>query len=161
MFLEADFWVAVSFFIFVGIALKAGAGKAIIGPLDERTRRIASELAEARRFRDEAEALLREYETRRKSAEAEAKAIVDNAQAEAARIADEAHAKLTDFVARRTAAAEARIAQAEVQAAADVKAAAVDAAVKASAIILQETLKGHAADDILEKSLSEVRAQLH
>lgn len=161
MLLEAEFWVAVSFFVFIAIALKAGAAKLIVGPLDNRTKQIASDLAEARRFRDEAEALLKAYETKRVAAETEAQTIVDNARADAERAASEAHARLTDFVARRTAAAEAKIAQAETQAAADVKAAAVEAAVLAAETILRDSLKGKTADRVFAESLKEVRAQIH
>lgn len=115
MLLEADFWVAISFFIFIAIALKVGVGKLIVNSLDKRTKQIASDLAEARRFRDEAEALLKAYEAKRVAAEQEAQSIVDNARADAERAAAEAHARLSEFVARRTAAAEAKIAQAELR----------------------------------------------
>lgn len=161
MLLSADFWVAVSFFIFLGIALKFGVGRLIVDALDKRTKQIASDLAEARRFRDEAEALLKAYEAKRIAAEQEAQSIVDNARADAENAAAEAHARLTDFVARRTAAAEAKIAQAEVQAAADVRAAAAEAAVKAAEEILRDSLKGKTADRIFDESLKQVRAQIH
>lgn len=161
MFLTADFWVAISFFLFVGIALKYGAGKLVVDGLDKRTKQIANDLAEARRFRDEAEALLKAYEAKRVAAEQEAQSIVDNARADAERAATEAHARLTEFIARRTAAAEAKIAQAEVQAAADVRAAAADAAVRAAEGILRDSLKGKTADRIFDESLKEVRTQIH
>ncbi|MGV6871412.1 F0F1 ATP synthase subunit B family protein [Pseudochelatococcus sp. B33] len=159
--LEAEFWVAVAFFIFLGLVLKLGAGRLIVDALDKRTKKIANDLAEARRFRDEAEALLKAYEAKRVAAEQEAQAIVDNARADAERAADEAHARLTEFVARRKAAAEAKIAQAETQATADVRAAAADAAVRAAEEILRSSLKGKTADRIFEDSLKEVRAQIH
>lgn len=161
MLLEAEFWVAVAFFVFVGIALKAGAGKLIVGPLDDRTKQIANELAEARRFRDEAEALLKAYEAKRVAAEAEAQEIVETAREDAERAASEAHARLTEFIARRTAAAEAKIAQAEIQAAADVKAAAVEAAVRAAEAIIRDSITGETADRVLSDSLKEVRSQIH
>lgn len=161
MLLEAEFWVAVSFFIFLGIALKFGVGRLIVDSLDKRTKQIANDLAEARRFRDEAEALLKAYEAKRVAAEQEAQSIVDNARADAERAAADAHARLTEFVARRTAAAEAKIAQAEIQAAADVRAAAADAAVRAAEDILRGSLTGKTADRIFEDSLKEVRAQIH
>lgn len=161
MLLEAEFWVAISFFVFVGIALKAGVGKLITDALDKRTKQIANDLAEARRFRDEAEALLKAYEAKRVAAEKEAQSIVDNARIDAERAASEAHARLTDFIARRTAAAEAKIAQAETQAAAEVKAAAADAAVRAAEEVLRDNLKGKTADRIFVDSLNQVRTQIH
>ncbi|MBB3808859.1 ATP F0F1 synthase subunit B [Pseudochelatococcus contaminans] len=162
MFLEADFWVAVSVLAFLAVAFKFGLGKIIANSLDNRTKQIASDLAEARRFRDEAEALLKAYEAKRVAAEREAQTIIDTARTDAASAAAEAHARLQEFVARRTAAAEAKIAQAEVQATADVRAAAADAAVRAAEEILRDNLKGtQKAEQIFEDSLKEVRAQIH
>lgn len=162
MLLEADFWVAVSVLVFFLIAFKFGLGKLVTGSLDARTKQIAGDLAEARRFRDEADALLKAYEAKRAAAEREAQEIVDNARADAERAAADAHARLTEFVARRTAAAEAKIAQAETQATAEVRAAAAEAAVRAAGEVLRENLKsGKTADRIFADSLNEVRTQIH
>jgi F-type H+-transporting ATPase subunit b len=158
---DAEFWVAVGFVIFVGFALYMGVVRLITGSLDERARRIAAELAEATRLRQEADALVAEYEQKRRSAESEAAAIVATAKEEAERTAKEAHARLSDFVARRTAAAEAKIAQAETQALADVRAAAADAAVRASEIVLRDSMKGRGGAELLAKGVAEVKAKLN
>lgn len=161
MFGEAEFWVGVGFFIFVGLALYFGAARMIAGSLDERGKRIAGELAEARRLREEAQALVAAYEGKRKAAEAEAAAIVASAKDEAERAAEEAQARVADFVKRRTAAAEAKIAQAETQATAEVRAAAAEAAIRASEAILRGAMAGEAAKRLLDKGLAEVRAKLN
>jgi F-type H+-transporting ATPase subunit b len=158
---EPEFWVAVGFVIFVGFALYMGVVRLITGSLDERARRIAAELAEATRLRQEADALVAEYEQKRRSAESEAAAIVATAKEEAERTAKEAHQRLSDFVARRTAAAEAKIAQAETQALADVRAAAADAAVRASEIVLRDRMKGPGGTELLAKGVAEVKAKLN
>lgn len=160
MFYEPEIWVAVSFLIFVGIALYAGAGRMLTGGLDDRAKRIRNELDEARRLRDEAASVLADYKRRRAEAEKEAEAIVASAREDAERTAAEAHTRMTDFVARRTAAAEAKIAQAEVQAAAQVRAAAADAAVRVSETILRERMTGDAAQDLVRRSLGDVRTRL-
>ena len=161
MLAKADFWVAVSLLIFLGILWKAGAFSAIVKGLDDRSARIKSDLDEAAALRAEAEKVLADYKRRRAEAEKEAAEIVEAAKAEADRMASDAAAKLDDFVKRRTAMAEQRIAQAEAQAAADVRAAAADAAVKASEAILRDTLKGAAGAAMLDKSLAEVKAKLN
>ena len=68
---------------------------------------------------------------------------------------------MTDFVARRTAAAEAKIAQAETHAMSEVRAAAADAAVRVSESILRDRMKGDAGQELLVRSLDEVKTRLH
>ena len=158
---DAEFWVAVAFVIFLGVLVKVGAHRLIIGALDDRGARIKAELDEARRVREEAQALLADYQRRRGEADREADAIVVAAKAEAERLAAEAKAKVEDFVARRTKVAEAKIAQAEAQALADVRAAAADAAVAAAEKILSDTAKGRVGDDLITQGVQELKAKLN
>jgi F-type H+-transporting ATPase subunit b len=157
---EAEFWVAVAFVIFVALLWRLGAHRSLLEALDDRSRRIAAELEEARRLREEAQALLEEYRRKAKEAESEAAAILELASSEAAEIASEAKKRMEEFVARRTKMAEAKIAQAETQALADVRAAAADAAVKAAEKILADTVKGKTAESLLETAIQDVKARL-
>jgi F-type H+-transporting ATPase subunit b len=161
MFSEPEFWVAVAFFILMGLFAYLGVHKTVLKTLDHRSERIKAELDDARRLKEEAAKLLAEYEARRASAEREAQDIIASAKAEAERIAAEAKTKLEDFVARRTKTAEGKIALAEAQALADVRAAAADAAVTAASSILTQTVKGSVADDLLAKGITEVREKLN
>ena len=158
---DAEFWVAVAFVIFLGVLVKVGAHRLIIGALDDRGARIKAELDEARRVREEAQALLADYQRRRGEADREADAIVVAAKTEAERLAAEAKAKVEDFVARRTKVAEAKIAQAEAQALADVRAAAADAAVAAAEKILSDTAQGKVGDDLITQGVQELKAKLN
>ncbi len=158
---SAEFWVAVSFLILMGIFGWMGVHRTIIQALDKRSGRIKDELTDARRLKEEAAKLVEEYRSRRAAAEREAQDIVANAKADAERVAAETKAKMEDFVARRTKSAETKIALAEAQALADVRAAAADAAVAAAAQIMAQTVKGSVADDLLTKGITEVRAKLN
>ncbi|MCB8820329.1 F0F1 ATP synthase subunit B family protein [Microvirga rosea] len=160
MLSSAEFWVAVAFVIFWGILFYYGVPGKVMSSLDTRGKRIADELTEAKRLRQDAEKLLREFEAKREAAEREAADIVSTAKEEAERLAREAQEKMADFVTRRTASAEAKIAQAEAQASAEVRAAAVDAAVKASERVLRNELSGPVGASLVEKSLNDVRAKL-
>ncbi|MCJ2055428.1 ATP F0F1 synthase subunit B [Methylobacterium sp. J-048] len=158
--LEAEFWVAVAFVIFLGIAWKAGAFSAMTKGLDGRANRVRHELDEAKRLREEAATVLADYKRRRAEAEKEAEAIIAGAREEAKRAAEEGHRKLDDFLARRTKATELKISQAEAQAEAQVRATAADAAVKVSETILRERMQGDAAQGLIRASLGEVRTRL-
>lgn len=159
--MDAEFWVAVAFvLLMIGFAY-LGVHKKVTEALDHRATRIAGELDEARKLREEAEKLVAEYRARRASAVKEAEEIVSGAKSEAERIAAEAKTRMEDFVARRTKMAETKIAQAEAQALADVRAAAADAAVAAAAKILSDTVKGSTADALLTQGITEVRQKLN
>jgi F-type H+-transporting ATPase subunit b len=161
MLFEAEFWVAIAFVIFAAILWKAGAFRQMTEGLDQRGKRIRAELDEAKRLREEAAQVLADYQRRRGEAEREAQEIIALAKEEAQRTADEAHQRMEDFVKRRTAAAETKIAQAEAQAMAEVRAAAADAAIQVSETILRERMAGEAAQELISKSLADVRRKLN
>src|SRR5471032_2443413 len=161
MFYEAEFWVAIAFFILMGVFAYFGIHRTVLKALDHRSDRIKAELDDARRLKDEAAKLLAEYKARYASAEREAQDIIAGARTEAERIATEAKAKMEDFVARRTKTAEGKIALVEAQALADVRAAAADAAISAASSILSQSVKGPVADDLLAKGITEVRDKLN
>jgi F-type H+-transporting ATPase subunit b len=158
---EAEFWVAVAFVIFLGVLARAGVHRLIVDGLDGRAARIKAELDEARRVREEAQALLAQYQAKRGEADREADAIVTAARAEAERLAAEAKTRVEEFVARRTKMAETKIAQAEAQAVADVRSAAADAAVAAAGKILSETAKGKVGDDLIAQGIRDLKAKLN
>ena len=158
---EAEFWVAVAFVIFVGVLIYYRAHKMAIDAIDARRDRIQAELDEARRLREEAQALLELYRRKQQEAEREAADILAGAKTEADRLAVEAAAKMEEVLARRTKMAEAKIGQAETQALADVRAAAAEAAVAAAEIILKETVRGKLADDLLAKGIADLKGKLN
>jgi F-type H+-transporting ATPase subunit b len=161
MFFEAETWVAIGFLVFVAMLLSIGVHRTIGKALDDRSARIKAELDEARKLRDEASALLAEYQRKRREAEGEAQEIVSGAKAEAERLAIEAKARIEEFVSRRTKMAETKIAQAEAQAAADVRAAAAEAAVAAAEKILRQETKGELASRVFARGIDDVGKKLN
>lgn len=159
--MDATFYAFVALVLFLallaGLKVPAMIGKA----LDERAGRIAAELAEAERLRQEAEALLADYRRRAGEAEAEAAKIVAEAHKEAARLTAETETSLAEMIERRTRAAEAKIAQAEIQAVAEIRHLAIDAAIAASGRILAARTEGDLGPALIEKSIADVRAKLN
>jgi F-type H+-transporting ATPase subunit b len=154
-------WVAIGFLLFLGLLVYLGTHRKVVNSLDARQARIRAELDEAARLRQEAEALLADFERKSREAEQEAQAIIASAKAEAERHAADAKLRVEDFVARRTKMAEAKIAQAEAQALADVRAAAADAAVAAAEKILATAAKGQVATDLLVRGIDDVRKKFN
>jgi F-type H+-transporting ATPase subunit b len=161
MLFEAEFWVAVAFVIFMGILAYVGVPAMMARSLDARGVRVKAELDEARRLRDEAQALLREYQGKKHEAEREAESIMLNARLEGERMTAETAAKVDEFIARRTRMAETKIGQAEAQALADVRAAAADAAVAAAEKILSQAAKGKVGDELIAQGIKDIQAKLN
>jgi F-type H+-transporting ATPase subunit b len=158
---EAETWVAIGFVIFLGLLAYLGAHRRLIDGIDRRQARIKSELAEAVRLREEAQAVLAEFERKGREAEGEAASIIAGAKAEAERLAAEAKARMEEFVVRRTKMAEAKIAHAEAQALADVRAAATDTAVAAAEKILSAAAKGKVAEDLLAQGIEDIKKKFN
>ena len=161
MTINAEFWVAVAFLIFVALMIYMGVHRRVLDALDQRSARIRAELDEALRLKQEAQKLVAEYQTRHREAEREAQAIVESARAEAERLATENKTKMEELIARRTKMAETKIAQAEAQALAEVRTAAGEAAVAAAERILSQTAKGKVAEELIQRGIGEVKSKLN
>ena len=157
MHFDASFFVAVGFVLFVLLLGYVGVHSKIAGALDGRAKLIADELAEARRLREEAEAVLASYQKKAGEAQAEADAILRAAREEAEALAAESAARMNEFVARRTQQAESKIAIAESQAANAVRAAAADAAVQAAETVLRAQMKEGLGGELVQRGVADVR----
>lgn len=159
--IDATFFALVALIIFLGIVFWAGAHKTAGKMLDDRSAQIAKDLNDAKRLREEAEALLAEYKQKRIDAEKEAGEIVARAKADAASYAEESKKKLGEAIERRTRQAETKIAQAEAAAAKDVRARAADLAVAAAASLLKDGMKGKSGEGLIAESIAAVKARLN
>ncbi|MBN9072137.1 MAG: F0F1 ATP synthase subunit B [Rhizobiales bacterium] len=157
----ATFWAMVALIIFLAITVYFKVPGWISRALDERAAKIAGELEEARRLREEAKALLAEYQSKRKEAEKEAAEIVEAAKREASSLAEEAHKRTEEYVARRTTMAEQKIGQAEREAVNEVRATAVDIAVEAARKLLGTKVDAGTNAALFASSLDQVKSRLN
>ncbi len=157
----ATFWALAGLIIFLGIVLYLKAPAMLAKSLDERAQRISSELDDARRLREEAQALLAEYKKKRKEAEAEAEGIMTAAKHDAELLVADAKEKAEDYVARRTVAAEQKIAQAERDAVNEVRSLAVDIAVEAARAAIAGKMDAKTSAGIFELSLQAVKSKMN
>ena len=157
----AEFWVAVSFFLFVAGLIYLGLHKKVATLLDARAERIATELAEARRLREEAEQVLAEYKRKEREAANEADAIIKQAGQEAESLAKETRRTIKEQFERRIRLAEDKIGRAETEAIREVRAAAVDAAVNAARTLITEKLTADQAEKLVKDGIDAVKSKLH
>ncbi len=154
-----EFWVLVAFILFVGFMVWK-ARKALVGGLDSRAARIKAEIDEAQRLREEAQALLGEYQKKQREALGEAEAMLKQAHEEAKRLRAKAEVDLAAAMKRREQQALDRIAQAEAQALAEVRNLAADLAVSATQKILTENLDPAKAEALVSDAIAELPRRL-
>ena len=160
--MEAEDWVAVAFFILLGVFAYLGIHRTVLRALDHRRDRIKNELDDARKLKDEAAKLLAEYRARRESAVREAEEIISNARAEAERTAD--RGQDTDGRVRGAAHQDGR----DQDRAGRGAGASLTFAPPLRTLrwpqlrqILGDTLKGSAADALINQGIGEVRQKLN
>ncbi|MEM1287945.1 MAG: ATP F0F1 synthase subunit B [Pseudomonadota bacterium] len=159
--MDASFWALVGLIIFFGIIIYFKVPGMITKALDGRADKVRNELEEARKLREEAQAVLADFRRKTANAQEEAEDIIAQANAEAKRMTEETEAALEAMIARRTAAAESRIAQAETQALNEVRSRAAELAIAASEKLLMEQTKGDAASSLIDQSIKDVGSRIN
>ncbi len=161
MAFDATFFALVGLVLFFALIVYLKVPGMIAKSLDERARNIRRELDEATRLREEAQALLAEYQRKRKDAEAEAAQILAAAEREAAALTAEAKQKTEEFVARRNALSEQKIKQAEAEAIGAVRAAAVDLAIAAAERVIAKKADGATQEALFKDAVGTVQTRLN
>jgi F-type H+-transporting ATPase subunit b len=156
MIYEAEFWVGVAFVVFLCLLAYVGVPKMLGKVLDDRAAGIRKDIDDARRLREEAQALLSDYKKRRE----QANAIIEQAKREADAISRETQTTLAESVQRRTRIAEEKIRRAEAQAIADVRAAAIDAAVSVSEHVIRGKVGVESGRGLIDSSIGELKSRL-
>lgn len=160
MFEDPTFWVAVAFVIIVAGVFRPAA-RTLLGALDNRSARIAQQLDEAQKLREEAQKTLAEYKRMQRDAVKESERIIASAKSEAQSLRSDAENKLKEQLARREKLALEKIDQAEANAVEEVRGQAVDLAIAATARLLTSHVDGSQGDQLIDRSIEDLEAKLH
>ena len=161
MFKDPNFWVAVSFFGFIALLIYYKIPDKLGEALDNRAEKIKQELEEARKLREEAQAILADYQRKQREAEKSAEDIVSLAKQEAEAFANETHKALEESLERRTKIAEEKIARAEAQAMEEVRVTAVEVAVAAADKLISANLSDDVAANLIDKTIVDLKTRLN
>ena len=93
MTIDATFWVAVSFFIFLGVLVYLKIPQKISDTLNSIINSIKDEILEAEKLKDETKNLLNESQSKVESAYKESQIIIDNAKKESEKMIIEMNEK--------------------------------------------------------------------
>ena len=158
-FAEPRNWVIIAFVLFFAI-FGHKLWSALAAMLDDRAAKVRTELEEAARLRQEAEAMLRDAEARRTEALHEAQALIEGAKTEAGRVAAAAAAEAEASARRREQMGLDRIAAAQKQAVDDVRTAAAELATIAARQVIAEGLSPESSAALIDQAIAQLPAAL-
>ena len=160
MILDASFWVAISFFIFLGILIYFKIPSKIISSLEQIIKDIKTQLDNAEKLKEEAKAILSQNENKLSKSTSEIKNLIKKANSEAEartlKTNDEFH-KLMEIRKKN---AEERIRQMKDQALKDIKNASVKIAIDSVEKLMQNSLDKTKLDKIYNESIEETKLAL-
>ena len=157
---EPEFWVAVSFFIFIGVLVYFGVHMKVVSALDARALLLSKELEEARRLREEAENVLADYRRKLGDVVTEVDNITALATTEAKTLAAETRQSLKEYFDRRIKLAEEKIARAEIEAVRELRNVAVDVAIAAAQNMIAAKLTPDRAKKLVSESTKALKTLL-
>ena len=158
---EPEFWVAVSFFIFIGVLVYFCVHMKVASALDARALLIRKELKEARRLREEAEKVLADYQRKMGDVVTEVDNITALATTEAKTLAAETRQSLKEYFDRRIKLAEEKIARAEMEAVRELRNDVVDAAIAAAQNLIAAKLTPDRAKKLVSTSIKALKSKLN
>ena len=157
MNIDATFWVAISFLIFVGVLFYFKVPQKIYDSLDESIKKIKKEIDEAEKLKDEAKNILSEYETKISKSKQEVNLLIKKAQNESEKNVIKINEEFHDIFENRKKIAEEKIKQMKMQAIKDIKNSSVDIAIQALEKIIKNSIDKKKLDKIYISSIEEAK----
>ena len=157
MNIDATFWVAVSFLIFVGLLFYLKVPQKIGRSLDESIKKIKEEIDNAEKLKDEAKNILSEYESKVSKSKQEIKNLIQKAEKQAESNIIKTNEEFHNIVENRKKAAEEKIKQMKTQAIKDVKNSSVDIAIRSVEKIIKNSIDKKKLDKVYISSIDEAK----
>tara|TARA_B110000967_G_scaffold184339_1_gene203680 strand:+ start:808 stop:1305 length:498 start_codon:yes stop_codon:yes gene_type:complete len=160
MIIDATFWVAVSFFIFIGVLIYFKIPQKISDTLSGSINIIKSEVDNAEKLKEESKNILSEYEKKISNARAEVKDMLNAATDEAEKHVLKTNEELHIQMENRKKNTEERIKQMKNQALKDIKNASVKITINSVKSLLKNSLDKNKLNKIFAASIEETKLAL-
>ena len=160
MIVDATFWVAISFFIFIGVLVYFKIPGKIINVLNESINIIKNEVDGAEKLKDESKNILSEYEKKIGNAKAEVKIMLDVATDSAEKYVLTTNEEFHNQMENRKKNTDERIRQMKNQALKDIKNASVKIAINSVESLLKNSLDKSKLNKIFTSSVEETKLAL-
>ena len=160
MMIDASFWVAISFFIFLGILIYFRVPQKVKNVLNENILNIRNQISEAEKLKEEAKNILSEQEKKISNSKAEVKSMIDKANEDSEKNIIKTNEEFHILMDNRKKNAEERIKQMKNQAFKDIKNASVKIAIESVEKLLKNSIDKSKLDKIYLSSIEETKLAL-
>ena len=160
MTIDASFWVAVSFLIFLGVLIYFKIPQKIKNVLEESILKIKNQINEAENLKEEAKDILIEHEKKISNSKSEVKLMIDKANDESEKNTIRTNEEFHDLMENRKRNAEERIRQMKGQAIKDIKNTSIKIAIESVEKLLKNSIDKSKLDKIYLSSIEETKLAL-
>ena len=160
MTIDATFWVAISFFAFVGLLIYFKIPQKITSSLVENINKIRNEVESAEKLKEEAKNILSDYEKKISNSKNEIKLMIDKANEDAEKIIVKTNEEFHVQMENRKKNTEIRIKQIKNQAFKDIKNPSVKIAIQSVEMLLKNSLDKSKLNKLYIASIEETKLAL-
>ena len=160
MMIDASFWVAISFFIFLGILIYFRVPQKVKNVLNENILNIRNQISEAEKLKEEAKNILSEQEKKISNSKAEVKSMIDKANEDSEKNIIKTNEEFHILMDNRKKNAEERIKQMKNQAVKDIRNASIKIAIESVEKLLKNSMDKSKLDKIYLSSIEETKLAL-
>ena len=160
MAIDATFWVAISFVLFIGLLIYFKIPQKINEMLNQLISNIKNEIDESEKLRNEAKTLLDSSQTKLDSANNEAGKITDQAKKNSEKLVIEINEKFHKSAEIKKKLAETKINQMKEAAIKEIKDTSIKIAIDSVKKIISTSVDKNKLDAIFEKDLEEAKTEL-
>ena len=160
MTIDATFWVAISFLLFIGLLVYFKIPQKVNEILNQLILNIKNEINESEKLRNEAKALLDNSQSKLDSAGEETKKIIEQAKKDSENLVIEINEKFHKSAEIKKKLAETKIAQMKEAAIKEIKDTSIKIAVASVKKIISTSVDKNKLDAIFEKDLEEAKTEL-
>ncbi len=160
MSFDATFWVAVSFFIFIGALVYFKIPQNVNSLLGKMILDIKNEIDESEKLRTESKKLLDDAQNKLDSANSETKKILDDTKKESERLIIEMNDKFHKSAEIKKNLAKTKISQMKESAIKEIKDTSIRIAVNSVKKIITTSVDKSKLDNLFEKNLEETKSEL-
>jgi F-type H+-transporting ATPase subunit b len=160
MNIDATFWVAISFFIFVGFLIYLKVPQKINNSLIDKINEIKKDLQETEKLKKEAKNLLSDYENKIDKSKKESKKIIDLAKKESEKNIIESTQKFHQLIEDKKKSTEQKIHQMKENALKDIKNASIKISIEAVEYLLRNSIDKEKIKNLYTTSLEQTKNAL-
>tara|TARA_Y100000590_G_C15601696_1_gene970340 strand:- start:16 stop:513 length:498 start_codon:yes stop_codon:yes gene_type:complete len=157
MNIDATFWVAISFFIFLGVLFYLKVPQKVDKSLNESIKKIQDDVNNAEKLKDEAKSILSEYETKVSKSKEEIQILIQKAEEKAEKNLIKTNEEFHKIIENRKKAADDKIKQMKSQAIKDIKNLSVEISILAVEKIIKNSIDKKKLDKIYISSIEETK----